>query len=89
MRGCMIASSRRRASGSAKTMRAQALAVEPPVGGDDLRPGGANLGQRRLPGLDRLARQLVGVDDRDAARGDQARHRRLSGADAAGQPDEP
>jgi len=68
---------------------AQALSVEPPVAGKQcLWPQPRDLGQRRLPGLDRLARQLIGVDDWNSPFGDEARHRRLSRGDAAGQPDE-
>ena len=69
--GAVIASSRRRAAGSANTISPSRLRSMRAVGRDHLGPGGGDLGVGRLPGGLHLARQLVGVDDGDAAGGEQ------------------
>ena len=43
--------------------------------------------ERRLPGLDHVARHLVGVDDRHAERAEELRHGGLAAGDAAGEAD--
>src|SRR6185437_5547514 len=43
--------------------------------------------ERRLPGLDHLARHLIRVDDRDAERGEELHRGGLAARDAARQPD--
>ena len=87
MRGWVIASSRRAGGAVAERDRAQALAVDGSVGAHHLGPGGRDLGVGGLAGRHHLARQPVGVDDRDAARREQARDGRFARPDASRQPD--
>jgi hypothetical protein len=67
---------------------AQAAAVEAAVGAEHARAeGGHDLGERRLPGLDDLPGDEVGVDDGDAERGKELRDRGLATRDASGEGD--
>ena len=90
MAGWVIASSRRRASGSAKTRAASRLRSSAPAGVEDARAERA----RRPPasagraGRDHLARERVGVDDRDAAGAERGGEGALPGRDPAREADD-
>jgi hypothetical protein len=78
------------APASAQVAIAAALAapIRGSVGGEDrgAEPGD-QLGERRLAGLDDLARELIGVDHGRAAGDERLRHGGLSRGDPAGQSD--
>lgn len=76
--------------GIAEDRCAQLATVEEPVRAHNARPRRCDFHQRwAARNGDDLARQHVGVDDGNAARGQQAGHGRLATADAAGKSDEP
>ena len=89
MRGWVIASSRASAAGSPNTMSPRRLRSSAPSARDDLGPGGGDVGVGGLAGRLHLAREPVGVDDRDAARREHPGHGRLARADSAGEPERP
>jgi hypothetical protein len=73
----------------AECERAEALAVERPVGGEDRRAKPRDeLAERRLPRLDNLAREEVRVDDRSATLDEQTRDGTLARCDPARKPDD-
>ena len=88
MRGCVMRPRSRARVFVGERDRAEPLAIELAVGGQDR---GAEprdeLGERRLARLDDLARELVGIDHRRAALREHARDGALARRDAAGQPD--
>ncbi len=62
MRGWMIAFSAARSGSSANTRAPSCGAIEPAVGADHAGEAGGDLRERRLPGLDHLAGELVRVE---------------------------
>ena len=71
-------------SGSGEDEVAQASAVERSPGIEHLRPEGLDdAAKRRTSGCDDLARDLVGIDDRHAARREELRDGGLAARDAA------
>ena len=86
--GWMIASSRRRAASSAKTIRPSAGRSRSPSGGQQvLAELLDDLGQPRRAVRDDLAGQRVGVDDHGAELDQELRHRALARGDSTGQSD--
>jgi hypothetical protein len=64
---------------------AQSVPVNPATGFENILPKAADdFIECRLPGLGQATRDLIGIDDRHATRGQERRHRGFSAANATG-----